>query len=124
MASITNNMSTFTKVSLLTNTIWDVPKIRVPYFGVLIIRILLFRGLYWGVPYFRKRPYQSITTRDSKIHSPRLPPLRFGPPQLQRCRPLYFFFFFLGLGLGFRVQGLGFRVQGAGFRVSGSGFRV
>ena len=26
--------------------IWDFPKIRVPYFGVLIIRILLFRVLY------------------------------------------------------------------------------
>ena len=27
-------------------TIWDFPKIGVPYFGVLIIRILLFRVLY------------------------------------------------------------------------------
>ena len=26
--------------------IWDFPKIRVPYFGVLIVRILLFRVLY------------------------------------------------------------------------------
>ena len=26
--------------------IWDFPKIRVPYFGVLTIRILLFRVLY------------------------------------------------------------------------------
>ena len=26
--------------------IWDFPKIRVPYFGVLIIKILLFRVLY------------------------------------------------------------------------------
>ena len=25
---------------------WDFPKIRVPYFGVLLIRILLFRVLY------------------------------------------------------------------------------
>ena len=25
---------------------WDFPRIRVPYFGVLIIRILLFRVLY------------------------------------------------------------------------------
>ena len=24
--------------------IWDFPKIRVPYFGVLVIKILLFRG--------------------------------------------------------------------------------
>ena len=30
------------------NPIWDFPKIRVPYFGVLIIRILLFRVLYKG----------------------------------------------------------------------------
>ena len=28
------------------SAIWDFPKIRVPYFGVLIIRILLFRVLY------------------------------------------------------------------------------
>ena len=26
--------------------IWDFPKIRVPYLGVLIVRILLFRALY------------------------------------------------------------------------------
>ena len=25
---------------------WEFPKIRVPYFGVLIVRILLFRVLY------------------------------------------------------------------------------
>ena len=25
---------------------WDFPKIRVPYFGVLMLRILLFRVLY------------------------------------------------------------------------------
>ena len=28
--------------------IWEFPKIGVPYFGDLIIRILLFRVLYWG----------------------------------------------------------------------------
>ena len=28
------------------SAIWEFPKIRVPYFGVLIIRILLFRVLY------------------------------------------------------------------------------
>ena len=27
---------------------WELPKIWVPYLGVLIIRILLFRVLYWG----------------------------------------------------------------------------
>ena len=30
----------------MTEGVWDFPKIRVPYFGVLIIRILLFRVLY------------------------------------------------------------------------------
>ena len=28
--------------------IWEFPKLGVPYFGVLIIRIVLFRVLYWG----------------------------------------------------------------------------
>ena len=32
-------------------------KLGVPYFGVLIKRILLFGVLYW-VPYFRKLPFQ------------------------------------------------------------------
>ena len=45
-------------------------KLGVPYFGVLIIRILLFRMLYW-VPYFRKLPT-----------GPDVPPCRrtFGTP--------------------------------------------
>ena len=35
-------------------------KYWVPYFGVLIIRILLFRILYYiRVPYFRKPPYEA-----------------------------------------------------------------
>ena len=34
---------------------WEFPKIRVPYFGVLIIRILLFRVLYSG-PLFSETP--------------------------------------------------------------------
>ena len=39
---------------------WDFPKIRVPYLGVLIIRILLFRVLYWG-PLFSETPkYKSL----------------------------------------------------------------
>ena len=29
--------------------IWEFPKIGVPYCGVLIIRILLFNVLYWGL---------------------------------------------------------------------------
>ena len=32
------------------------PDVGEPYFGVLIIRILLFRVLYWG-PLFRKLAY-------------------------------------------------------------------
>ena len=31
---------------LNSQPIWDFPKIRVPYFGVLILRILLFRVLF------------------------------------------------------------------------------
>ena len=34
---------------------WEFPKIGVPYFGDLIIRILLFRVLYWG-PLFLETP--------------------------------------------------------------------
>ena len=34
---------------------WDVPKIRVPYSGILIKRILLFRVLYEG-PLFSENP--------------------------------------------------------------------
>ena len=34
---------------------WEFPKIRVPYLGVLMIRILLFRVLYWG-PLFSETP--------------------------------------------------------------------
>ena len=34
---------------------WEFPKIGEPYLGVLIIRILLFRVLYWG-PLFSETP--------------------------------------------------------------------
>ena len=34
---------------------WEFPKLGVPYFGDLIIRILLFRVLYWG-PLFSETP--------------------------------------------------------------------
>ena len=44
---------------------------RVPYLGVLIIRILLFRVLHGGVPYFRKPP-QGLN-----------PSVRILPPALQ-----------------------------------------
>ena len=30
--------------------IWEFPKLGLPYLGVLIIRLLLFRVLYWGPP--------------------------------------------------------------------------
>ena len=33
----------------------EFPKIGIPYFGVLITRILLFRVLYWG-PLFSETP--------------------------------------------------------------------
>ena len=40
--------------------IWEFPKIRgVPDFGVLIIRILLFRVLYWG-PQLSETPIWAI----------------------------------------------------------------
>ena len=41
----------------LTKTIWGFRKLGVPYFGVLVIRILLFRVLYLGFPHFRELPY-------------------------------------------------------------------
>ena len=49
--------------------IWDFPKIRVPCFGVHIIRILLFRVLYWG-PLFSEipRPKQRETSFDAQEH--------------------------------------------------------
>ena len=34
-------------VSRPQSSMWEFPKMGVPYFGVLIIRILLFRVLYW-----------------------------------------------------------------------------
>ena len=40
----------------LSDTYGIFPKLGVPYLGVLIIRILLFRVIYLG-PYFRKPPY-------------------------------------------------------------------
>ena len=39
--------------------IWEFPKIEVPYFGVLLIRILLFRvltGYHVRVPLFSETP--------------------------------------------------------------------
>ena len=39
--------------------IWEFPKIREPYFGVLIIRILLFEVLYQG-PLFSETPISTL----------------------------------------------------------------
>ena len=44
--------------------IWDFPKIRLPYFGVLMIRILLLRVLYQG-PLFSETPPHAIKRKTS-----------------------------------------------------------
>ena len=41
---------------LVLRPIWDFPKIGVPYFGVLTIRILLFIGYYIRVPLLSETP--------------------------------------------------------------------
>ena len=38
--------------------IWEFPKLGVPYFGVLIIRIVLFRVLYWGPLIFGRKSHK------------------------------------------------------------------
>ena len=38
-------------LGFLQISLWEFPKLGVPYFGVLIIRILLFVVLYWGPPF-------------------------------------------------------------------------
>ena len=46
------------------------PKIRVPYVGVLIIRILLFRVLDLDPPiFFRKPPNQQAQTNDGTLYA-------------------------------------------------------
>ena len=35
---------------------WGFPKIRGTFLGVLILRIIVYWGLYWGSPYFGKLP--------------------------------------------------------------------
>ena len=42
------------------STLWEFPKLGVPYFGVLIIRILLFRLLYEVPLFFLKLPYEGL----------------------------------------------------------------
>ena len=53
-------LAVYSDLSLLT---WEFPKIGVPYFGDLIIRILLFRVLYWG-PLFSETPTCCRKLRD------------------------------------------------------------
>ena len=53
-------------LNLTLGPIWDFPKIRVPYLGVLMIRILLFRVLYWG-PLFSEPPYVACRRKRSVI---------------------------------------------------------
>ena len=38
------------------NAIWVFPKTGVPFWGVPIIRMIVFWGLYWGPPYLWKLP--------------------------------------------------------------------
>ena len=45
-----------TAPSLPPNPKWEFPKIRVPYFGALIMWILPLRGLYWGPLFSKKLP--------------------------------------------------------------------
>ena len=48
-----------------------VSEIRVPYFGVLIIGVLLFRVLYWG-PLFSETPkYSTLHSRILIIRTPK-----------------------------------------------------
>ena len=45
---------------------WEFPKIGVPYFGDLIIRILPFRVLYWG-PLFSETPTSIPVTAEMAL---------------------------------------------------------
>ena len=50
---------------------WGFPKMGVPYSGVLIIRILLFRVLYWG-PLFSETPtwsWKGSTVNPKKLET-------------------------------------------------------
>ena len=86
-------------------------KLGIPYFGVIITRILLFRVLYWG-PLFSETPICDSETNKTELERPRPRPRLTRARLASSSRPL-----------GFRVSG--FRVsgfQGLGFR--GLGFRV
>ena len=66
MASLKPGAGTFTRLPP-GGDMWDFPKNRgVPYFGVLIIGILLFRVLYWG-PLFSQTPMWALKPRTSDI---------------------------------------------------------
>ena len=52
----------------LRTSIWEFPKTRVPYFGVLIIRIPLFRVLKKG-PLFSETPI-SLSGGDAEVFIP------------------------------------------------------
>ena len=62
IAVLTRPNDPHVRVSENKGLIWEFPKIRAPYFGVLIIRTLLFRVLI-RVPYNRKFPYSSLNSR-------------------------------------------------------------
>ena len=46
---------------------WDFPNIRVPYFGVLIIRILLFRARQQG-PQHPETPRHTVDDINPALH--------------------------------------------------------
>ena len=49
---------------------WGFPKIRGTILGVLIFRIIVYWGLYWGSPYFGKLPCRflnDLALKDSQI---------------------------------------------------------
>ena len=50
---------------------WEFRKLGVPYFGILIIRILLFRGTVFGSPIFGNSPCKGLS-RAFELQSPRV----------------------------------------------------
>ena len=73
--------------SLLLPNRWDIAKIRVPCFGVLIIRILLFRVPYWG-PLFSEPPQMERMRADGVLPERKVQWLivRLISTRLQDCR--------------------------------------
>ena len=73
----------------LLGLVWGFPKIGVPYFGVLIVRVLLFDylGYHIRVPYFRKLPcggsciattFSAARDSDRRCHTPPRPWMAVG----------------------------------------------